>query len=161
MSACRRASWLLPVLLLAGCASGARQGTGTTAGATGGRVYFLQDGTTAKLAYSRPGGSEVALLLQCRAGSGTVTLRSAAPARAGASLTLTSGGRRSDLRATAATDGPATLVYADAPVTAPALQGLRATGRLEVRYGQDRYIIADRPEDRADTAKFLKLCAGR
>lgn len=121
-------------------------------------LFYNDGGSTASLAYGQANSDNVALMLECAKGSGRVQVSDAARVGPVPQIVLASAGARSPLAARIeAAEGPPVLV-ADANVAAPALDGFRRTGRIEVAYGDVRYdVSADRAEQ-GRVAQFFAAC---
>ena len=122
-------------------------------------LYYNDAGQTASLAYGVANSDNVALMLECAKGSGRVQVSDAARAGPAPQIVLTSAGAKSTLAARVETaEGPAILV-ADAGLAAPALDGFRRTGRIDVAYGDVRYGVAADGAERARVARFFAACS--
>jgi hypothetical protein len=121
-------------------------------------LYYNDAGPTASLAYGQANSDNVALMLECAKGSGRVQVSDLARSGPAAQIVLASGGARSPLAARMETsEGPAVLV-AYAAIGAPALDGFRRTGRIDVAYGDVRYgVSADRAEQ-GRVQQFFAAC---
>ncbi len=128
--------------------------------ASGLGLFFNDQGADVALAYGRAGSDDVGLMLQCRKGAGTVTVSDVLRQAPAPQLVLSSGGGRSVLSATVQPGQSAEprIVEADAAVDAPALQGLRRSGRIEVAYGEVRYSVRASAEEKAGVDRFFSAC---
>ena len=121
-------------------------------------LFYNDGGSTASLAYGQANSDNVALMLECAKGSGQVQVSDAARTGPVPQIVLASAGARSPLAARMeASEGPAVLV-AKADVGAPALDGFRRTGRIQVAYGDIRYDVAADASERAGVASFFAAC---
>ena len=124
------------------------------------RLAYDDKGQTVALAYGRPNSDELALMLECPKGSGKVELSDTIRDKRAAAIVLSSDGKKTSVpvRSEASeVDGEAILT-GRLPLSAPALQGLRRTGVLQVSSGQARYTVAVGAGGRVGVERFFKAC---
>ena len=124
-------------------------------------LFYNDQGDTAALAYGLPNSDDVALMLQCPKGSGRVEVSDSARDQAGAAIILTADGRTTSVpvRAESSESGEAKILSGHLPLSAPALQGFRKSGLIQVSNGHARYSIAVEPAQRAGVERFFKVCS--
>ena len=155
MALTRSAVAALCVILAAGCSHG---GEGPVK-PPGMGLYFSRGGVAATLAYGRPNSDDVALVLECQAGSGQVDISDIARRSGANGLILTSGTSRVVLPTrTDTTLGPATL-WARASSAAPVLAAFRRTGRIGVQSPGARYTVEAAADERPGIEQFFQACA--
>lgn len=121
--------------------------------------FLLDEGLSAKLAYGEADSDNVGLMLQCAKGSKVIEITDVIRSAPAPTLTLTSGGVRSELQAQApAGEG---VMVARASTTAPALAGFRKSGRIEVAYAGLKYGVSARPQERMAIERFFTACERR
>jgi len=159
---------LAAALVIAGAAlsaCGHEQGQTRASLSPGFGLFYNDQGATAVLAYGQANSDDVALMLQCRKGSGRVQVSDVArhPMAKGAPaprLVLTSNGRRTELPArveTGQSDGPPILT-ADTALDGDALKAFRRSGRISVSFGDVRYGLTARTQERAGVERFFVAC---
>ncbi len=76
-------------------------------------------------------------------------------------LTLTSAGETSALKAQVISgDGPS-VVTAKTPSASPVLTGFRQSGKIEVSYAGLRYGVSAKPNEKASVERFFSACERR
>ena len=123
--------------------------------------YYLDEGPSAKLAYGEANSDNVGLMLECAKGSRMVDVSDVVRSSPAPTLTLTSAGLRTELKAEVQSGEGAPIVTARAPAADPALAAFRRSGRIEVSYAGLRYAVAARPDERANVERFFGACEGR
>ena len=107
------------------------------------RLAYDDKGETVALAYGLPNSDDVALMLECAKGSGRVELSDTIRDKRATAVVLSSDGKKTSVpvRAEASEGDEDQILTGRLPLSAPALQGLRRTGVLQVSSGQARYAI--------------------
>jgi len=148
----------LTVGVLAGCA-GSDQLTATAASISGYGLHYVDTAESAKLAYGRENSDRVGLMLECAKGSGQVEI-SDLGRKGDGSLSLTSGGKRSDFRGTVdmGEGGGPPVIYTMAQTSSPALQGFARTGKVEVRTAAARYTVVADEAQKPMVDRFFDAC---
>ncbi len=123
-------------------------------------LFYNDQGETAALAYGLPNSDDVALMLQCAKGSARVELTDTARDAAVTAIVLTADGRRTSVpvRAETSEAGESKLLTGQLPLAAPALQGFRRSGVIEVSSGRSRYAITVGQAQRPGIERFFKVC---
>jgi len=124
------------------------------------RLAYDDKGETVALAYGLPNSDDVALMLECAKGSGRVELSDTIRDKRATAVVLSSDGKKTSVpvRAEAGEAAEDEILTGQLPLSAPALQGLRRTGVLQVSSGQARYIITVGPGGRPGVERFFKAC---
>jgi hypothetical protein len=126
-------------------------------------LYFLDEGSVAKLAYGLPNSDDVGLMMECDKGSGRIAVSDIARGPIPARLTLIAGQGRADLpvRAEADAEGGSPILEGAARIDNPALKGFRDSGHIEVRMGGMHYDVDATAAERVGVAQFFSACASR
>ncbi len=124
-------------------------------------LFYNDQGDTVALAYGLPNSDDVALMLQCPKGSGRVEVSDSARDQTASAIVLTADGRKTSVpvRAESGEGGDAKILSGHLPLSAPALQGLRRSGLIEVSSGHARYSIAVQAAQRAGVERFFRVCS--
>jgi hypothetical protein len=141
---------------LAGCQHEAA-GVALEAAPAGYGLHFSDEGETAKLAYGRANSDEVGLMLECEKGSRQVALTDVmhgGPPQ----FVLTSGGRRSNLKAQVQDIEGGKILAATARTDSPALAGFRDSGQLQVASGKIHYAVTATTDEKASVRRFFAVC---
>ena len=123
--------------------------------------FFSDEGPTAKLAYGEANSDNVGMMLECAKGSRMVEVTDAVRSAPSPTLTLVSGGARSDLKAGVDAGEGGTLLVAKAPSSAAALKGFRRSGKIEVAYAGLRYQMTASSKEREGVERFFSACEAR
>ena len=123
-------------------------------------LFYNDQGETVALAYGLPNSDDVALMLQCRKGSGRVELTDTARDASATAIVLTADGRRTSVpvRVEESEGAGGKILTGHMPLSAPALQGLRKSGLVEVAGGRSRYAIIIAEDQRPGVERFFKVC---
>ena len=123
-------------------------------------LFYNDQGESVALAYGLPNSDDVALMLQCAKGSARVELTDTARDAAVTAIVLTADGRRTSVpvRTEASEAGESKLLTGQLPLSAPALQGFRKSGLIEVASGRSRYAITVAQAQRPGVERFFKVC---
>ncbi len=123
-------------------------------------LFYNDQGETVALAYGLPNSDDVALMLQCPKGSGQVELTDTARDVSATAVVLTADGRRTSVpvRIEESEGAGGRILAGRMPLAAPALQGLRKSGAIEVASGRSRYAITVAQEQRPGMERFFKVC---
>jgi hypothetical protein len=124
-------------------------------------LFYLDEGASAKLAYGQANSDNVGLMLECAKGSRLVELTDVVRSSPAPVITLISAGARSDLRTDPPSADNSGVLIAHAKTDAPALEGFRRTGSLEVAYAGLHYRIAATPQARRGVERFFSACETR
>ena len=119
-------------------------------------LHYVDLGDSAKLAYGKEDSEVIGLMLECGKGSGAVEISDVA--RGAGSLSLRSGGQRSEFAGSIAPSPMAPIVVAQGKTSAPALQGFRQTGRMQVTNGGLTYDVAAKAGERVSVERFFAAC---
>ena len=125
------------------------------------RQAYDDKGETVALAYGLPNSDDVALMLECAKGSVLVELSDTVRDKRATTVALSSGGKKTSVPVHAeANEGglEGEILTGNLPLSAPALQGLRRTGVLQVSSGQSHYAITVGPGGRVGVERFFKAC---
>jgi len=120
--------------------------------------HYVDEGDTAKLAFGEADSDNVGLMLQCAKGSRTIEVSDLVRSSPSGTLTLASGGQRSELKVEVMPGPAAAMAVGTAPVSAPALAGFRKSGQIEVSYAGHRYAMAARPQEKTSVERFFSAC---
>lgn len=142
------------------CACGHDQDLTRASVPSGFGLHYNDQGSTAALAYGRANSDDVALMLQCRKGSGRVQVSDVVRDVPVSRLVLKSSGKRSELAVKldpGMSDGPRVLTGETGAGDA-ALAAFRKSGRISVSFGETRYGLAAREQEHAGVERFFKAC---
>ncbi len=131
-----------------------------TASVPGFGLYYMDEGSSAKLAYGQPNSDNVGLMLQCTKGSHVVEVTDAAPAGGAPVITLASAGQVQSLKVKTEDGDGATLLVARTAYDAAPLSAFRRSGRLDVTHGSTRYGVAATSDERVGVERFFAVCRG-
>ena len=124
-------------------------------------LFYNDQGDTVALAYGLPNSDDVALMLQCPKGSGRVEVSDSARDQGATAIILTADGAKTSVpvRAESGEGGESKILSGHLPLAAPALQGFRRSGLIEISNGHARYSIAVLAAQRAGVERFFKVCS--
>ena len=120
--------------------------------------HYLDEGASAKLAYGQANSDNVGLMLQCAKGSRMVEVSDMVRSNSAPTMTLMSGGQRSDLKVQIEPGPGAAIATGRAPADAGALAGFRKSGQMQVSYAGLSYGMAAKPQERATVERFFAAC---
>jgi hypothetical protein len=148
--------------ILLGCSHEAAQQASveTTLPASFG-FHYVDEGDYAKLAFGQANSDNVGLMLQCAKGSRQVEVSDVIRSAPAQTLTLTSGGQRSDVKVEVMPGPGASMAVGHAPLAAPALAGFRRSGAMEVSYAGLHYGMAAKPQEKPALERFFSACERR
>ncbi len=121
-------------------------------------LFYMDEGSSVKLAYGAPNSDDVSLMMQCVKGSHTVDVSDLARDGVAPTLILVSGGKSASLKANASSGDGASLIVARARTDAPPLEAFKHSGRIDVVYSGARYVIAANPGERVNVERFFRDC---
>jgi hypothetical protein len=122
------------------------------------RLGYDDKGETVALAYGLPNSDDLALMLECPKGTGQIELTDAALDKGVRQIVLSSDGKKTAV-AVHPEDGVGDQVLAGRlALTAPALEGFRRTGVLQVSGGKGRYSVNFASGGRAGVERFFRVC---
>ncbi len=130
-------------------------------GASKAGFFLSEDEGSAKLAYGAPDSDDVGLMMECDKGSRTVRVSDIVRSNPAPMLILASAGGRSELKAAVEPGEGQPLVTASAPSAAPAFDGFRKSGKIEVDYAGLTYSLAAKPFEKPTVERFFAMCDGR
>ena len=120
--------------------------------------HYLDEGGSAKLAFGQANSDNVGLMLQCAKGSRVVEVSDLVRSNSAPTMTLASGGQRSDMKVEVQPGPSSAIAVGRAPLGSPALAGFRKSGQIEVTYAGLHYAVAAKPQDRASLDRFFTAC---
>lgn len=120
--------------------------------------FLVDEGDHAKLAYGEANSDNVGLMLECAKGSGVVQVTDLVRSSPSPTLTLISDGAQSNLAAEADAGEGMAIATAKTKLDAPALQGFRRTGVMEVAYSGLHYRMAATANERDRLQSFFSAC---
>jgi hypothetical protein len=130
------------------------------------RLGFDDKGETVALSYGLPNSDDLALMLECPKGSGQIELTDSLRDKSTTAIVLSAAGQKTRVAVKPDPGGNEAgddleLVSGRLPLTAPALQGFRRSGVLEVADGHGRYVITTDTRSKAAVERFFGTCGRR
>ena len=122
------------------------------------RLFYMDEGSSAKLAYGAPNSDDVSLMMQCAKGSHMIDISDVARDGTPPTLLLASSGKSARLTVQPSSGDGETLVVARAQTDAQPLRAFRRSGRIEVVYSGTRYVIAAGAPERVGVEHFFSDC---
>ena len=122
------------------------------------RLGYDDKGASVALVYGLPNSDDLALMLECPKGSGRVELTDAVRDKQAKTVTLTADGRGTTVPVKIETGVDDYVVTGRLGLSAPALQGFRRSGVMQVANGRARYVIKVDAKGRAGVERFFEVC---
>jgi hypothetical protein len=126
--------------------------------APGFALFYMDEGSSAKLAYGAPNSDDVGVMMECAKGSNVIEVSEVARTGPSHTLDLTSQGRSASLQAIPAGGEGEVLVIGRTRSDAPPLQAFRRSGRIDVAYAGTQYAIETNPTERSGVKRFFAAC---
>jgi len=121
-------------------------------------LFYMDEGPSVKLAYGAANSDDVSLMMECAKGSRRVDVSDVARDGAAPTLTLVSGGRTVQLKTSPNRGDGETLLVAHASTDVAPLAAFRRSGRIDVAYPGEKYVIVAGPSERLGVERFFAAC---
>ena len=127
------------------------------------RLGYDDKGETVALSYGLPNSDDLSLMLECAKGSGQIELSDTGHDKSATAIVLTAAGQKTRVPVRYDPEGQdgGNVVTGRLGLTAPAMQGFRKSGALEVADGRGRYVITTDARSKAAIERFFRTCGPR